>query len=50
MGQDNEIMHVRGFPHACQVNTNISEDSLINIAVIVIYYADHTLDLSLIHI
>ena len=44
MGQDNEIMQVRGFPRACQVNTNISKYSLINIAVIVIYYADHTLD------
>ena len=44
MGQDNEIMHVRGFPLACQVNTHISKYSLINIAVIVIYYADHTLD------
>ena len=44
MGQDNEIMQVRGFPLACQVNTNISKYSLINIAVIVICYADHTLD------
>ena len=44
MGQDNEIMHIRGFPRACQVNTNVSEYSLINIAVIVICYAEYTLD------
>ena len=37
-------MHIRGFPRTYQVNTNISKYSLINIAVIVIYYADHTLD------